>query len=114
MDFRTRFYESLRDQKAPGRKSTKTFTWKQVMELFDEVWTSQVFAPGQCSVHGGCRECEVEQLRETILEVSRNHGENFVTLYDRLNELEKAIDQTGAARRDTGRGDEGVDSETGP
>ena len=68
--FRETFYDLLRQQKAKNGTWTKSFTWRQVMDVYDqaadEVGLSDM--PG-CVAHGFCPGCVQDETDKRLAEL---------------------------------------------
>lgn len=70
MTFRELFHDKLRSKKAKNGTWTKSFTWRQVMEVFDEAAQEQGLdllhdIPG-CVQHGFCPGCVQEEMEGAL------------------------------------------------
>lgn len=117
--FRDKFYRALRSHKAKGGNWTKSFTWKQVMDIFDTEWAGGDYYKA-CEAHGPCVQCELEELQDRIQGMN-NIGEELKAelahamkdgLADIRRELKEALENAarGSVRGDARRGNEGGDS----
>ena len=105
--FRGKFERLLRAQKAKDASWTRSFTWKQVMKIFDAAWPEDSDYYKACGVHGTCMHCELEELQDKMSSMSLVIDELRVDV-DRAKE---AADAAGrSVRGDAGRNDEGGNS----
>ena len=68
--FRETFYDLLRDQKATNGTWTKSFTWRQVMDVYDQAASDVglTVMPG-CVAHGFCPGCVQDENEKRLQEL---------------------------------------------
>jgi ferredoxin len=99
--FRGKFERMLRAQKAKDATWTRSFTWGQVMKIFDAAWGEDGDHYKACGVHGSCMRCEIEELQDRMSGIRSEMDELRQEVADVAGRL---------VRSDARRGDEGGDS----
>lgn len=88
--FRETFYDLLRAEKAKNGTWTKSFTWRQVMDVYDQAAARLGLneMPG-CVAHGFCPGCVQDENEKRLKELEHDHE----MLWGLLNDLGRSEDR---------------------